>query len=71
MKGTAYSAASAFPIERLGFFQRVWVDGNGRVQLVFIERDPGEVLQDQLSRGDAPRPHGRLHLRDRGFYDGK
>ena len=71
MKRTTRSAAGAFPIERLGLLQRVRIHGNGPVQLVFIERDSGQILQDQLSRGDPSRPHCRLHLGDSGFYDGK
>src|SRR5207245_2386803 len=44
MKGTAYSAAGAFPIKGLCLLQRVWVYGNRGVQLVFIKCDSRQVL---------------------------
>ena len=40
-------------VQLVGLFESVWVHGNRRVQLVFVQGDADKILRDQLSRCDC------------------
>src|SRR2546422_11750561 len=50
MQRTPQPSAGAFPIQLLCFFQRIRIDGNRGVKLSIVERDPGQILLNQLAR---------------------
>ena len=55
-------------IPLLGLLERVGVHGDHGVELVLVQRDPGEVLEDQLPRAQAALLHRGAHLGD-GLLD--
>ncbi len=67
----AQMAARAFTVEFGGLFERVRIDGYGRMQLIFISCDALQVLADQFARGDASGFHRGAHFGDGGFDDGE
>jgi hypothetical protein len=67
----AHAAGRPLAIERVGLLEGARVDREGGVQSVFVEREPHEVLLNELMRGETARLHGRLQVRDRRFDDGE
>ena len=59
----------ALPVEAFGFRQRVRVHGDRRVQEVFVQGDPHQVLLYEIARGQAAFLHGRLQFRNRRLND--
>src|SRR5262249_8491283 len=53
----------------LSLAQGVWIDRHHRVQLLVVERDPRQILLDELARGDVPVRHRPPHVRDAGLDD--
>ena len=69
MQRTPQPSAGPFPIQLLRFFQRIRIDGNRGVKLPIVERDPGQILLNQLARSYALFPHRLLHFRNTCFND--
>jgi hypothetical protein len=65
----AEPALRSFAIALLGLAQDVRIDRHHGVQLLVVERDPRQVLLNQLARRDAPARHRLLHVHDGGFDD--
>ena len=71
MQRSERAAGGALAIARIGVLERVRIHRDGRVQLVFVRRDAGQVLTHQFVRRDAALFHRRAHLGNRRLNDGK
>ena len=67
VKRPAHLPARPFGVQLVRLGQGVGVDGDGRVQPLFMERNADEVLRNQLARREFPALHRRLQLQDAGF----
>jgi hypothetical protein len=69
MERPADLAGLVFLIETIGFFERLRIDRDHRVELAVVERDALQILLDHVPRAGSTIEHRLLHLGNRRLDD--
>ncbi len=71
MQRTSHPPLRPFAVALVGLVKGLRADRQGRMESLFVDCDTRKILEDELTGSDAAFLHGRLHVGDARFDDGK